>query len=436
MEFDFTEILQAAQNPATFFVYIILKGGWVLFVIFFVYAIPIFWLEWRRSLFDSKREYIMLAIDIPRNNEQSPKAVEHLFEHLSGAQTTPKLEDKWMEGKLPESFSLEIISLGGYIQFLIRTPIQFRDLVEAAMYAQYPDAEIMEVDDYTEPFKGMKFPHDDYNVWGTELKLANKEFYPIRTYIQFEHPLSQELKDPMATLMEILSKLEPDEQIWLQFVVTPASDKWKNEGQNLVKKLIGSKVTQKQTLVGALGDAPMKILGGVGDIIAGGAAKEQTKPDLPSLMQHISPGTRGTVEAIERKMSKIGFYTRVRFIYITKKEAFNPDKRVDAVMGAFRQFADLDNNRFAHHVKKRTKVYLFFKKYRLNYRRTRILRLYRMRSRHYTPGYKNYMGYYGYVLNTEELASLYHFPVSTVKAPLIKKTEAKRAEPPITLPVE
>jgi len=40
------------------------------------------------------------------------------------------------------------------------------------------------------------------------------------------------------------------------------------------------------------------------------------------------------------------------------------------------------------------------------------------------------------ILNTEELATLYHFPVNMVKASLIKKTSSKRAEPPLGLPVK
>jgi hypothetical protein len=40
-----------------------------------------------------------------------------------------------------------------------------------------------------------------------------------------------------------------------------------------------------------------------------------------------------------------------------------------------------------------------------------------------------------YHLSTEELASLWHLPVTEqVKAPQVKKTEAKKAEPPMNLP--
>ena len=39
------------------------------------------------------------------------------------------------------------------------------------------------------------------------------------------------------------------------------------------------------------------------------------------------------------------------------------------------------------------------------------------------------------VLNTEELATIYHYPGLTAKAPLMPRIEAKRSEPPATLPV-
>jgi hypothetical protein len=377
----------------------------------------------------------MLAIDIPKNNEQSPKALEQFFDHLYGIQTTPKWEDKWLKGRLQESFSLEIISLGGYIQFLIQTPAQYRDLVEAAIYAQYPDAEIIEVEDYVQRFKDLKFPNDEYNLWGAELRLTKKEFYPIKTYVEFEHSLSQELKDPMAALLEILSKLGPDEQAWLQIVITPAPDSWRKEGEILAKKLIGAEVKEKKGLIDYLWELPIKLITRLGDIVNGILLGQQEQPapqkeQPPSLMQYLSPGEKATVEAIERKISKTGFYSRIRFIYLAKQQAFNPAPRVDGVMGAMNQFSALNLNGFAPHKKKKTKVYGPFKQMRLNWRRNNILRLYRLRARNYRPGY------YGYILNTEELATLYHFPILTVKAPLVKKTETKRAEPPISLPIE
>lgn len=45
------------------------------------------------------------------------------------------------------------------------------------------------------------------------------------------------------------------------------------------------------------------------------------------------------------------------------------------------------------------------------------------------------MGATPYFLNAEELATLWHFPTINIKAPLVKKAEARRAEPPVGLPV-
>ena len=41
----------------------------------------------------------------------------------------------------------------------------------------------------------------------------------------------------------------------------------------------------------------------------------------------------------------------------------------------------------------------------------------------------------GFILNIEELASVWHFPVPQVKAPLVQKTEARKGEPPTSLPL-
>jgi len=39
-----------------------------------------------------------------------------------------------------------------------------------------------------------------------------------------------------------------------------------------------------------------------------------------------------------------------------------------------------------------------------------------------------------FVLNIEELATIYHFPDVGVRAPLLPRVEAKKGEPPVGLP--
>ncbi|HYE60169.1 MAG TPA: hypothetical protein VEA18_03220 [Candidatus Kapabacteria bacterium] len=41
-----------------------------------------------------------------------------------------------------------------------------------------------------------------------------------------------------------------------------------------------------------------------------------------------------------------------------------------------------------------------------------------------------------FILNVSELATIWHFPMSHVKTPLLQKAQGKKAEPPAGLPVE
>lgn len=422
----------ASNNPIALVWWFTRSGGWVIFLPLLGYFAAYGWLEWRRGMWDAKRKFVVLAVDIPRNNEQTPRAIESFYAHLSGMHNDPKKEDKWIAGEMEDSVGLEIVSLGGYLQFCLHMNERFRDLVEAAIYAQYPEAEITEVDDYAMRFKGVKFPNDRFDVWGVELKQSNQQYYPIKTYREFEDMVSGEFKDPMASLLEIMSKITPDEQIWFQVVITPANNDWGERGHELVQKLIGAKVTTKKKWWEHVMEAPLTIVYAAAAVFTGvgGAAAETEKYTPMSQMMHLPPGKKTIVEAIERKISKIGFHTRVRLVYIARQHAFDKARRASALFGAIKQFNTLDMNGYRPNKKKMTKVYGLFKNVRLNIRKNKILRWYRLRARQYEPGY------YGPILNIEELAGLYHFPLLTVKTPSLKRTEAKRAEPPLELPIE
>lgn len=432
---DFGAILQiATENPFAVGWYVLIHGGWIPVLLAFIIQM------WRvrtktiQHRYLHKIKYILLAIDIPRLNEQSTKAVEQIFAQLAGAEDGATLWEKYAQGKTQESISMELVSLGGYIQFLIHTPDYFRDLVEASIYAQYPDAEITEVEDYTGTIPKI-YPNDEYTLWGTELKLRKMNAYPIRTYSHFEHTLTQRFADPMAALLEIMSHIGPGEQIWIQWVITPMADNhWQEEGVYEVKKLIGARVKHKKSFTETWVTGPLgTISSGTGEVLLHGLgvapmhaeAHADTAP--PSLMQHLSPGERVAVEAIGEKIAKIGFYVKGRVIYSAKKELFSKAKGVSGVIGALLQFNDSNLNGFAPIKKITTKAKYFFTERRIAARQKKILYAYRTRNKHLGWGH-------GMVLNTEELATVWHFPVLEVKAPAVQMMEAKKGEPPAELP--
>lgn len=415
---DFNEILDLAQNPFAVQWYLFIKGAWVIYLFALLWGGWSIYLKAIRDRFDAGVEYILLAIDIPKDNEQTPKAVEQIFAHLTGIWKKGNLIERYIKGHTQRALSFEIVSIGGYIQFLTRIPIQFRDMVEAAVFAQYPQAEITEVEDYTRDIPDY-YPNDEYDLWGTQFTLQKDEVYPIVTYPSMEHTLTQQYVDPMASTLEIFSRMQEGEQAWLQIVIwPPLKDLWKDKGFELVKKIIGRNKKGEERFIKALQD--------FGDIILPTGEVEK-KIELPSMMMHLSPGEKKIVEGIQEKISKLGFYTKIRMIYVARKEKFNKSTRKPALAGAMRQFNTLDMNGFVVNKKIDTKVEYFFKKSRIAWRQRKLMKAYKLRS--------GSRGVKAFVLNIEELASIFHFPVMTVKAPAVQKIQAKRAEPPTSLPL-
>ena len=97
--------------------------------------------------------------------------------------------------------SCEIASFEGRIQYMFRVVKGHRDLVgRLAVYAQYPDAEIVEI--RTTPGSGFEVRGSDWDLWGTEMVPVKPDVFPLRTYPDFEDPVSQEFKDPMTGLLK------------------------------------------------------------------------------------------------------------------------------------------------------------------------------------------------------------------------------------------
>jgi len=404
-------------------------AGWLLIptALFVIYWI---WLLGKRTKYLDSINYVLLAITVPAENEKNPKSMEQIFAGLHGIKSDLNFVEKYWEGKVQDIISLEIVGINGHIRFLIRTPDYFRDLVEANIYAQYPDAEITEVEDYTK-FTPDYFPNDKYELFGTDFILIKKDAYPIRTYKAFADEIGKEIFiDPVAILTEVMSKLSEGEQIWIQFIIRPVGDEWKKEGEKVVAKIIGKKVAEKVSIIEkpfrALFKIVQDIVGMVGSGLGLMAVKEKvSKEELPSIVPYLSPGEKEVAEAIEANIAKIAFEVKFRFIYLARKEVFSKPKGVSSVVGAIKLFNTQNLNGFKSHKKVKTKVDYF--KFRIPGRQRRIMRNYKKRriDQGATP----------FIFNIEELATVFHFPYATVKAPTIARPEARRAEPPVDLPV-
>jgi len=405
---------------------IFLDVGWIPFLLVILWGGWNLWVQWRQNKYAATIETCVIAVDVPRQNEQTAKAVENIFSTLAGAYSGLDRFEKYWLGKFQPTFSFEIASIGGYVQFMVHTWVKHRDLVEAAIYAQYPDAEIVEIADYTGGIP-RKYPDSDWDIFGTEFVLKKPSHLPIRTYIQFEQPSAEyPFKDPLSTLLEIFAGIKPAEQIWIQYLITPNSGSWKDVGQKAVDKMMGKKSAKK----GSMLDEALWLPRGVAKEMAGifstttesPPKKEEKKDDFK--MMNLSPGERGVLEAVQMKLAKIGFDCKIRVIYAGKRGIFSK-KRFSALKGALMHFSAMDMNEFKSYGKVTPKSDYFYQRWSEPTKKMSLVRRFRSRSNEGSPTY---------ILNIEELATIYHYPMLDVKAPLIKKTDAKRAEPPSRLP--
>ena len=418
------------DNPIYFLWWLLKGGGWLFFVVPAPFIAYHAYMNHIQGKWHSTIKYVLLAIDIPKENEQSIKAVEQIFYQFWTIYSSFNLVEKYIHGFFQLALSLEIISYEGYIQFLIRVPERHRDHIEAAIYAQYPNAEITEVEDYSADIP-TRYPNEKYNVWGTEFVLGKSNAYPIKTYPFFEHQLKQQYTDPMAAILEAMSSIKKGEQVWIQWVITPLPHKWGDAYQSVVNKLAGVKggggknpaVVRRE--ISALGKEISGQLAGMGFPDEGGDGKEEP----PSLVQYLTPAEISLLESIQVKLSKPAFHTKMRLVYVAKHDVFDPYRGIAPILGGFNQFSLLNANFLKPGSSLTTSgPNYFFVDKRKNRRREKIIQQYRARSQG--------EGEAGMVLNTEELASLYHFPVTEVEAPGVKRIERKHTPPPIELPEE
>jgi len=359
------------------------------------------WMYYIRRVYWQGLDWIVLEIKPPKDSERSPKIMEQVFAGLWGIFGTVATKyEKYIKGKIQDYMSFEIVGLNGEIHFLIRTLSKYRNLVESQIYSQYPQAEIREVEDYVNNVPS-DIPNKNWDLWGCRLKLVKDERYPIRTYMQQMDIVTgksvPQFIDPLAGLMEVMGKLRPGEQIWIQIVCRPIADSWAD-------KSIGKK-------------------GLVAELMA--KARPVASPEgVVAPMALLSPGEREIISLVEQKAAKKAFETKVQFAYIGRREFFSMPT-VGATMGLFNQFAALNTNGLKPDSVTTTKANYLFAKQRKIFKQRRMLRLLKTRS----------FWEQGYILNIEELASLFHFPTIAVKGPMTPWLEKRTAEPPIGLPI-
>jgi hypothetical protein len=414
--------------------------GNTIFIMFKVlpYFLPILfgyiawksWMEYVNTKYTNSITWITLQIVLPKDIAKTPQAMEMIFSNaFQQTGSTGTWWAKYVLGKVRSHFSLEIASIEGNVFFFIRTPSFFKNLIESQIYAQYPTVEILEVDDYVHTV-----PHNPvdngWKMWGCEFKLAKDDVYPIKTYIDFgldspasptpagaQNATSNQI-DPMTPLIEFMGHIKKGEQLWMQFIIRAAWDQYHKPGAWFKKRSWSEEGAER---VKAIRD---KLRFG-------------KDPEAPE--KRLTKGEQDMMTALERKITKYGFDVGIRAIYMADKSIFNPINVVGLV-GSLKQYGSHDLNSF-----KPTNVTDYELPWQDPWKRKErrndlaILHAYRERHFFYTPWSESlniyHRHHHSFVLNTEELATMYHFPGRVSETPTFKRIESKKVEPPQNLPI-
>jgi hypothetical protein len=368
------------------------------------------WIRYSRAKFIQDQGSILLEIKLPQEILKSPEAMELVFMQLSQARD-PNYIEGYIKGEVRNWFSFEIVSIGGHVHFFIWSAKGLKRLVEASIYAQYPEVEIYEAEDYA-----AKMYHDPENFiyWLTYFKLGEKDAYPIKTYIDYgmnKNPEEEYKIDPMTPLLEYLGSIGEGENVWIQIIIQPhRRTTWKDVG-------VPKEDWRKQV------KAEIKK-------IFNDAQPEGT--DKPSML-NLTEEKKETINALERSLGKIAFETIIRGYYISQKDAFKPVAIV-GLISCLKQFNAPNRNRFGLGKYSAFKYpWQDFKNLRRRIIEKRMLDAYKHRS-FFHPPHKFYRAN-PYILTTEELATIYHFPGKVASTPTFERISSKKASAPTNLPI-
>jgi hypothetical protein len=313
--------------------------------------------------------------------------MEQLFASLKSLHSSAF--KSWFFGQ--EYISLEYVAHQNELYFYIVVPKKSKLLVEKQIIGFYPDCLIEETPEVN-IFEGRSV------VRGEIMTMKKPQQFPIRTYTKLE-------SDSMNGLLSALWSLDADESACIQVLLRPVDDDWQESIKKIIRK---SEKNHGSHFHFSLN--PLVWIGKIIDVMIS---------DPEDSMKHSEDEKNGEEEAIDEdglmkeKVKKTGYRVTIRII-VTGNNAHEIDTELKSIISAFSQFASPTYNRFK--AMKRKSLSLLVEHY--------IFRQFAWWQK--AP-----------ILNSEELATIYHFPHSKYnKQPEIRWQRFKVVKAPVQTPKE
>jgi hypothetical protein len=414
------------------FVFIIFPLYLVTFAIllsaplFLLRKLAVDYLEYKskKSFFD--QSYILLELRLPKEVSRSPVGMELLFTALYQTAAT-SYHEFYVQGKRRPSYSFELVSIEGKVHFFIYTIKKWRNIIEAQIYAQYPNIEISEAEDYT---RAVNHDPDKLVMWGTQFMKKKASAFPIKTYIDYgldKDPKEEFKIDPMTSVLEYLGSLGKGEQTWIQIIFRAHKKEDKKHGRLFTKPDWSAEVKKE-----------------IKKLREQGVLGEGDNPKFPNPTR----GEQDLIASMERNLSKMPFDTCIRGFYIADKNIFNANLGLTGLIGSFRQYNSINSNEFQirnlftdFDDTGKDILSLFgwiwpvgqIGRWIRDGQEKQMLNNFKWRFGLIEPYYK--FNPPPYIMTAEELATVFHFPGQVLTTPTVARSMSKKAEPPPNLPI-
>jgi len=318
---------------------------------------------------------------------------ETIFASIGGLKAQRGLMP-WLLGR-NDHFSFEIVASHGKIAFYAVAPRGLSRYLEQQITAHYPEAVIEEIEDYNafSP-KGQ--------VSAAYLKTRKSFVLPLRTYQKME-------VDPLNSLINIMSKLDREESIVVQYIVRSAYGVWHRRVRRVIQR-----IQQKNSVRDGIRSSNVwwRIGGGMNDVFGSMFSSTTGKEPDPKNIKRLSAVEEETVKSIEEKNLRAGLDVNIHLIV-----------------------SSTDSQRSAAYLENIASVYTEYNNYSYGNSFSRAIKSDQERQvKDFI--HRRFRDDQSFLLNTEELTSIYHLPLKHLETPNIMWLTAKNAPAPADVPSE
>jgi hypothetical protein len=327
----------------------------------------------------------------PRKIQERISVMETIFQTV-GSLKAQKGPGTWLFGRTDE-LSFEIVFERNKIRFYVVVPRPLHSFIEEQIHAQFPDAEIEAV--------------ADYNIFtptgvilGSYLVFRKPSMFPVKTYDKLE-------SDPLNSLTNALARLGEGEGASVQVIIRSAPKGWRKEGIRIARAMQQGKRLSDVQAGGFSKDFARAIGKDVRQVAFG-----SKKDGEPNETYRLSPLEEEMIKGLEEKASKAGLEANVRVV-VCAKTPQRAQQSLSDILQSFGQYNVYEyGNAFvkASPRMKNSLIEAFI--------------------------YRSFSEPHAIVMNSAELASVYHFPLPSTETPKIGWLLARKALPPSNIPDE